>query len=109
VPSALPMQRVWDDVVALYGEGLHPAIGLCVIHRGEVVLDRTIGHLQAGGSEVVTPDTPFNLFSASKIVTAFVVHALIEDAERKNKRVSGERVRTCCTTRLRIRLRVGWW
>lgn len=76
-------ERVWRDVERLYGGGLHPAIALHVRHAGRVVLDRTIGHLDnaPGGvcGSVVSPESLFNLFSASKIVTATLVHALVDD------------------------------
>ena len=81
--STLELGPIWTDVMALYQTGLHPAIGLTIRHRGRVVLDRTIGHVhhEPGHSPgpVATPNTPFNLFSASKILTALVVHALVED------------------------------
>lgn len=73
----------WDHVVRLYASGLHPAIGLCVRHRGRVILDRTVGHVEhRPGSEpgaIATPSTLFNLFSASKIVSAFLLLCLVED------------------------------
>jgi len=77
------VEPVWREVQRLYRTGLHPALALNVRHRGRVVLDRTIGHLDnapgalPGG--VVGPESLFNLFSASKIVTAALVHALVED------------------------------
>lgn len=82
--TGLDLEPVWGQVERLYSVGLHPAIALCVRHRGRVVLDRTIGHVdnQPGAlvpGAVATPDTLFSLFSASKIMTAVVVHALIED------------------------------
>jgi CubicO group peptidase (beta-lactamase class C family) len=51
---------------------------------GRVLLDRAIGHARgngpadrAGGEQVaVTTDTPFNIYSASKAVTAMVIHLL---------------------------------
>jgi CubicO group peptidase (beta-lactamase class C family) len=77
------MDGVWRDVLGLYKTGLHPAIALHVRHKGRVILDRTVGHLDnapgGGLGEVVTPDSLFNLFSASKIVTASLVHALVDD------------------------------
>ena len=77
------LEPVWRDVERLYAGGLHPAIALHVVRRGRVVLDRTIGHVHnaPGGQTgpVATPDTLFSLFSASKIVTATLVHALIDD------------------------------
>lgn len=76
-------EAVWRDVRRLYETGLHPAIALHVRHRGRVVLDRTIGHLEnePGGNtgRPVTPNSLFNLFSASKIVTATLVNALADD------------------------------
>jgi len=77
-------RRIWAAVERLYTSGLHPAISLCVRRRGRVVLDRAIGHA-AGNAPVdppeapkvlAVPDTPFNIFSASKAITAMVVHFL---------------------------------
>jgi CubicO group peptidase (beta-lactamase class C family) len=83
--SALPVDAMWADAVALYRTGLHPAIGLCIRHQGRVILDRTIGHVDnpPGGKagDVATPDTPFNLFSASKILTGMVVLSLVEQGQ----------------------------
>lgn len=77
------LEPVWADVERFYAGGLHPAIALHVIRKGRVVLDRTIGHLdnQPGGTagEIVTPNSLFSLFSASKIVTATLIHALVDD------------------------------
>ncbi|MCB9797221.1 MAG: beta-lactamase family protein [Alphaproteobacteria bacterium] len=82
-PTSLPLEGVWRDVLRLYRTGLHPAIALTIRHRGEVVMDRTVGHLEhlPGGppGDVITPETPISLFSASKILTALLVHALAED------------------------------
>lgn len=77
---------IWRGVERLYRTGVHPAIGLCVRRRGHVVLDRAIGHARGHGPDrpaspdavLATPDTPFGLFSASKAVTAIVVHRLAE-------------------------------
>ena len=57
-------------------------MALCVRRRGRVVLDRSMGHVvgNAPGDPadahrvVATPATLFNLFSASKMVTAMLVH-----------------------------------
>lgn len=78
--SRRDVDEIWASVEALYASGLHPAVSICLRRRGHVVLDRTIGHARgnspaASGSKVVaTPDTPFCLFSASKAVTAVLVH-----------------------------------
>ena len=75
---------IWRAVERLYRSGIHPAIQLCVRRHGEVVIDRAIGHAAGNGPDdpphgrklPVTPDTPFNIYSASKAVTAMVVHLL---------------------------------
>jgi len=83
-PGAFDADGVWADVVRLYETGLHPAIALCVLHRGRPVLNRTIGHLlnrpdDDDVGDVAHPEhTLFSMFSASKIVSAMVVHSIIE-------------------------------
>jgi CubicO group peptidase (beta-lactamase class C family) len=76
--------RIWRAVENLYRSGVHPAIQLCVRRRGQVLIDRAIGHASGNGPEdpphaekvLVTPATPFTVFSAGKAVTAMVVHLL---------------------------------
>ncbi len=81
--SEIPVDALWRDAMSLYRTGLHPAVALCIRHRGRVILDRTVGHVDHRPGEtptqVASPDTLFNLFSASKVVTATLVHALVED------------------------------
>jgi CubicO group peptidase (beta-lactamase class C family) len=80
------VDAIWKSVVRLYETGLQPAIALCVRRRGAVMLDRAIGHLRgnspgAGKDAARVPvrhDTLFNFFSASKAVTAMVIHLLDE-------------------------------
>ena len=80
------IERIWGDVVSWYRSGVHPAIQICVRRDGETVLDRAIGHARgngpADGEDVpkvpVTLDTPFGVYSASKAVTAFLVHRMVE-------------------------------
>lgn len=76
------VDAIWNAVVRLYETGLHPALALCVRHRGQVVIDRAVGHLR-GNCPGDPPDAPkvparhdslFTLFSASKAVTAMLVH-----------------------------------
>ena len=77
-------ERIWTAVERVYRTGIHPAIALCVRRDGEVVLDRTIGHAVGNGPDakrgdaavVCTPDHPFVLASASKAITAMVIHVL---------------------------------
>jgi CubicO group peptidase (beta-lactamase class C family) len=78
------IESVWDAVRSLYRSGIHPAIQLCVRRRGLIVLDRAIGYAQGGGpgdapddpKVLATPETPFNMFSAAKAITAMLVHLL---------------------------------
>lgn len=80
---------IWAAVVNLYRTGLHPAISLCVRRRGAVLLDRAIGHRVGNGPEdsasarlePATPATLFNLFSASKMITAMLIHLLDQRRE----------------------------
>jgi len=83
-PEAVPW--IWRAVRGLYGSGAHPAIALCLRRQGRVLLDRSIG-FQSGNAPgappdaekvVATPDTMFCALSASKPVTAMVMHLLDE-------------------------------
>ena len=84
--TAAHVATIWQSVVDMYAEGLYPAVGFCLRRRGQVLLDRTIGHVHgvrpneapAPDRRLATPDTLFNLFSASKSVTAMVIHLLDE-------------------------------
>ena len=78
------VEEIWSSVVRLYETGLHPAIALCVRRRGQVVIDRAIGHAHgnlpdsgpAARKVLATPRTLFNTYSASKALTAMVIHLL---------------------------------
>jgi CubicO group peptidase (beta-lactamase class C family) len=80
------VERIWQAARHWYQAGMHPAIQLCIRHRGRVVLNRAIGHgwgnapTDAPDAETVpvTTDTPFCVYSASKGITATVVHMLVE-------------------------------
>ena len=78
---------VWSAVEDLYRTGMHPGIQVCVRHRGEVVLERSLGHARGvdpsrpfdpDHASPMTVDTPVNLFSASKAVSAMLIHLLAE-------------------------------
>lgn len=76
--------RLWSHVEALYRTGSNPAIALCVRRDGQVIVDRAIGHARGNAPNdpvgtprvLATPSTPFCIFSASKAVTAMVIHQL---------------------------------
>jgi len=80
------VEAIWRSVVRFYRTGLHPAIAICVRRRGEVILDRAIGHTRGNGpgdppdgpKELARPDGLYSLFSGSKPITAMLVHLLHE-------------------------------
>lgn len=80
------VERIWDAAVSLYRSGVHPGMSMCVRRHGAVVLDRAIGHSRGNGphdsadvaKELLTPETPMCIFSASKGITATLIHLLDE-------------------------------
>ncbi|MGB0588571.1 MAG: serine hydrolase domain-containing protein [Myxococcota bacterium] len=76
------VDAIWRRVEAFYATGLQPAMGLCIRHRGQVILDRAIGHIRGNTTDGVnhaelvqaTPESRFSLFSASKVVVAMLIH-----------------------------------
>lgn len=82
--SERDVDAIWRAVVLLYRTGLHPSLALCVRRRGAVVIDRAIGHRRGNApndpldkpKELATPQTLFCMFSASKMVTAMLIHLL---------------------------------
>ena len=81
------IDRIWDEVIKLYRTGVHPAITISLRRRGRIIMARSIGHARGNGPHdgpeservVARPDTPMCLFSASKAITAFLMHLLAED------------------------------
>ena len=80
------VEHIWEGAVDLYRSGVHPGLQLCVRREGRVVLDRAIGHARGNGPDdsedapkvPMTTETPACIYSASKAVTAMVVHLLDE-------------------------------
>jgi len=78
---------IWGLTERLYRSGAHPAIQLCIRHNGRRVLHRAIGHASGngpddppGGPKVpISLGIPINLFSASKAISAMVIHKLDEE------------------------------
>ena len=70
------VDTLWESIEALYRTGVYPAVQVCVRHRGEVVLNRAIGHASGNGPDdsndvpkvPMALDTPVNVFSASKAI-----------------------------------------
>jgi CubicO group peptidase (beta-lactamase class C family) len=83
------VEHIWRAAVDLYRAGVHPGLALCIRREGKVVLDRAIGHARGNGPQdpedapkvPMTPGTPACIYSASKAITALVVHLLDERHE----------------------------
>ena len=81
------VRGVWEATKALYRTGLDPGIQICIRREGAVVLHGSLGHATGNGPQdppdapkrVLDLDTPFCLYSASKAITAMVLHKLDED------------------------------
>lgn len=81
------IDNIWGAAEKLYKSRTMPAISLAVRHKGELIINRSIGHARGNGPKdgnpngatVMTPDTPVCLFSASKAVTAMLVHKVAEE------------------------------
>ncbi len=81
------VEAIWSAVEDIYRTRTHPGISLCFRRQGKVILHRSIGHAKGNGPhadssqslELMRPDTPVCLFSASKAVTALLMHLLNQD------------------------------
>jgi CubicO group peptidase (beta-lactamase class C family) len=80
------VEHIWEGAMDLYKSGVHPGLQLCLRRNGKVLLDRAIGHARGNGpadSEdtpkvPMTTETPACIYSASKAVTAMIIHLLDE-------------------------------
>lgn len=84
--SSRRVEAIWSSVLDWYRSGVHPALQICVRRHGAVILNRAIGHARGNGPHdgrdaqraPATVETPLCVYSASKAITAFVVHKMIE-------------------------------
>lgn len=65
--------RAWMDVHHL------PGVALAVVHHGQLVLARGYGTRDDTSATAVTPDTPFQIASITKSLTALAVMRLVEE------------------------------
>ncbi len=83
------VDAVWAGIQDLYRTGIYPGISFCLRRRGRVVLNRALGHSRGNGpgdaedveTIPMTPETPVCQYSASKAVTAMLIHLLVERGE----------------------------
>ncbi len=84
--SPRSVEKIWQAAERMYKTGLYPGIALCMRRKGKIVIDRAIGHTHGNGGDdplgtplvQATPSSLWNLFSASKLVTAMLIHLLDE-------------------------------
>ncbi len=87
------VEAIWNSVESFYRTGLQPGMSLVIRRQGEIILKRSIGHArgnpppmhpdQEAEKVLMTPDTPVCLFSASKAITAMLIHKLEEQGKLK--------------------------
>ena len=78
------VEAIWEAVLDYYYTGLQTAIGLCIRRRGRIAVERTVGYARGNAPDdpsdaekvLATPDTIFCAFSATKAVTAMLIHLL---------------------------------
>ncbi len=81
------IDAIWNAVIDFYQSGIHPAISICIRRNGKIIINRAIGHTHGHEPDAAlntekiqaTPDSLFNLFSASKAITAMVIHHMAEN------------------------------
>ena len=80
--DGVDVEAIWASAEAFHSSGMHPMVSMCLRHKGKTVLHRSIGQARGvNGAEAVGAqlDTPVCLFSASKVVSAVLIHKLAED------------------------------
>lgn len=83
-PEAI--DAIWGAAIGAYDTGLYPALALCLRRNNVTILDRAIGHASGNGpgdrrdtyKRPARHDSLYCMFSASKMVTAMLVHLLEE-------------------------------
>lgn len=85
------VEAIWNSVESFYRTGLQPGMTMVVRRQGEIVLKRAIGHARGNPPpnhpepdediQLINPDTPVCLFSASKAITAMLIHKLKEQGK----------------------------
>lgn len=72
---------IWEACQNLYRTGAYPLLSLCLRRRGEIVINRSLGYLD--DERIATTENPICLFSASKAVTAILIHLLAQQGKIK--------------------------
>ena len=73
---------IWDATQEFYRKGMHPLISICLQRGGKTVLNRSIGYHSGddASDDAVVADfnIPVCMFSASKVISAVLLHLLAE-------------------------------
>ena len=89
--SQKEIDAIWRRVEKLYGTRVQPGISLAIRHKGQLVMNRAIGHARGNApknkaypdafpdKQLMLPETPVCLFSASKAITAMLVHQMSKE------------------------------
>lgn len=87
------VEAIWASVENLYRTGVYPGLSFCMRRLGQKILNRAIGYSHGGGPPgnltdkpgdekiLMTPDTPVCQYSASKAITAMMMHLLAEQGK----------------------------
>ncbi|WP_159267849.1 serine hydrolase domain-containing protein [Zhongshania aliphaticivorans] len=76
------IDKLWRHAESLFSSGMHPMVSVCLRRGGDVLLNRTLGYADGANHtqpRVASLQTPVCLFSASKAVSAMLIHKLAED------------------------------
>lgn len=74
--STEAVETIWEACEKLYRSGVYPMLSFCLRRKGEIVLNRSLGRYQP--DKVASVNTPICMFSASKAVSAILMHLLAE-------------------------------
>jgi CubicO group peptidase (beta-lactamase class C family) len=86
--DAAAVNGIWEACQKLYRTGVYPMLSLCLRRHGEVVINRSLGYSRNDGrdnrrdghreQQIATINTPICAFSASKSVSAVLMHVLAQ-------------------------------
>ena len=78
LPPQAP-EAIWQALKRFYATGMSPGVALALRRNGELFFNRTLGHARLHDDTSLDTETPICLFSASKPVTAMLIHHLAEE------------------------------
>jgi CubicO group peptidase (beta-lactamase class C family) len=76
------VEALWGHTESMFQSGMHPMVSICLRRGGDVILNRSIGYADGANHtqpKIASLQTPVCLFSASKAISAMLIHKLAED------------------------------